>query len=73
MTKCYCSDHLEFDVFLRGFQRKNRSLTAKITLLRIVEWDFRKLLSAPSRGREQKLVLFFCRLRQGNNFTSSLF
>ena len=26
----YCSDHLEFDVFLRGFQRKNRSLTAKI-------------------------------------------
>ena len=39
-----CSDRLEFDVFLRDLQRKNRSLTAKITLLCIVEWDFRKLL-----------------------------
>ena len=26
----YSSDRLEFDVFLRDFQRKNRSLTAKI-------------------------------------------
>ena len=53
MKNIICSDRFEFDVFLGGFQRKNRSLTAKITLLCIVEWDFRKLLFAPSRGREQ--------------------
>lgn len=36
-----------------AFFAKNPSTTAKITRLRLVEWDFRKYLSTPSIGREQ--------------------
>ena len=49
----YFSDSTKFEAFLRGFQRKNPSGTAKIPSRSDLKWDFRKLLSRPSKGRVQ--------------------
>ena len=41
----------KFEAFLRDFQRKNPSGTAKIPSRSDLEWDFRKLQYTPSIGR----------------------